>query len=65
LLRLLATKRRRRRRRVATAESNTTSEVQAKIPGGARLDIGNCKDGWLACHRDLARKNFQQGEYLS
>ena len=30
------------------AESNTTSEVLAKIPAGARLDVGDCNDGWCA-----------------
>jgi hypothetical protein len=30
------------------AEANTTSEVLAKIPTGARLDVGDCNDGWCA-----------------
>src|SRR5258707_1329739 len=30
------------------AEANTTSEVLAKMPAGARLDVGDCKDGWCA-----------------
>jgi hypothetical protein len=30
------------------AEANTTSEVLAKIPGGGRVDVGECKDGWCA-----------------
>jgi len=30
------------------AEANTTSEVMAKIPAGARIDVGDCKDNWCA-----------------
>jgi hypothetical protein len=30
------------------AEANTTSEVLAKIPGGTKLEVGDCKDGWCA-----------------
>jgi hypothetical protein len=30
------------------AESNTTSAVLAKMPVGARLDIGDCTGGWCA-----------------
>jgi hypothetical protein len=30
------------------AEANTTSEVLAKIPAGAKLEVGDCKDGWCA-----------------
>ena len=30
------------------AASNTTSEILAKIPGGARLDVGECREGWCA-----------------
>jgi len=30
------------------AEANTTSEVLAKIPAGARIDVGDCKDNWCA-----------------
>ncbi|HKS63098.1 MAG TPA: SH3 domain-containing protein, partial [Xanthobacteraceae bacterium] len=30
------------------AEANTASAVLAKMPAGARLDIGDCKDGWCA-----------------
>ena len=30
------------------AESNTTSEILAKIPGGARIDVGDCVEGWCA-----------------
>jgi hypothetical protein len=30
------------------AEANTTSEILAKIPGGARLDVGGCNAGWCA-----------------
>ena len=30
------------------AEANTTSEVLAKIPAGALLDVGDCNDGWCA-----------------
>ena len=30
------------------AEANTTSEVLAKMPAGARLDVGDCNDGWCA-----------------
>lgn len=30
------------------AASNTTSEVLAKIPAGAPLDVGDCTDGWCA-----------------
>jgi uncharacterized protein YraI len=29
-------------------EANTTSEVLAKIPAGARIEVGDCKDGWCA-----------------
>ena len=30
------------------AEANTTSEVLAKIPAGARVDVADCKDNWCA-----------------
>lgn len=30
------------------AEANTTSEVLAKMQAGARLEVGDCKDGWCA-----------------
>lgn len=30
------------------AESNTTSAIVAKIPGGARIDVGACAEGWCA-----------------
>jgi|KBSSwiStaDraftv2_1062776.scaffolds.fasta_scaffold474557_2 uncharacterized protein YraI len=30
------------------AEANTTSAVLAKMPAGARLEVGDCKDGWCA-----------------
>ena len=30
------------------AEANTTSEVLAKIPGGTKLEVGECRDGWCA-----------------
>ena len=30
------------------AEANTTSEVLAKMPAGARLDVGDCTEGWCA-----------------
>jgi SH3 domain-containing protein len=30
------------------AEANTTSEVLAKIPAGARVDVGPCQEGWCA-----------------
>ena len=30
------------------AEANTTSAVLTKIPGGARLEIGDCTEGWCA-----------------
>jgi len=30
------------------AEANTSSGILAKIPGGARLDIGDCTEGWCA-----------------
>ena len=30
------------------AEANTTSAIVAKIPGGARIDVGDCNDGWCA-----------------
>lgn len=30
------------------AASNTTSEVLAKIPAGAPIDVGDCTDGWCA-----------------
>ena len=30
------------------AEANTASAVLAKMSAGARLDIGDCKDGWCA-----------------
>ena len=30
------------------AASNTTSEVLAKIPAGAPIDVGDCNDGWCA-----------------
>jgi hypothetical protein len=30
------------------AEANTTSAVVTKIPGGARIDVGDCNDGWCA-----------------
>lgn len=30
------------------AEANTTSEILGKIPGGSRLDVGECRDGWCA-----------------
>ena len=30
------------------AEANTTSAIVTKIPGGARIDVGDCNDGWCA-----------------
>jgi hypothetical protein len=30
------------------AEANTTSDVLTKIPAGARLEVGDCNDGWCA-----------------
>ncbi len=30
------------------AEASTTSEVLGKMPAGARLDVGDCNDGWCA-----------------
>ena len=30
------------------AEANTTSDILAKMPAGARLDVGDCNDGWCA-----------------
>jgi hypothetical protein len=30
------------------AEANTTSAVLAKIPGGTKLEVGDCKDCWCA-----------------
>lgn len=30
------------------AEANTSSGVLAKIPAGARLDVGDCTEGWCA-----------------
>jgi hypothetical protein len=30
------------------ADANTTSEILAKIPAGARLDVGGCTAGWCA-----------------
>jgi hypothetical protein len=30
------------------AESNTTSEILGKIPGGSRVDVGTCESGWCA-----------------
>jgi hypothetical protein len=30
------------------AEANTTSAVVTKIPGGGRVDVGECNDGWCA-----------------
>ena len=30
------------------AEANTTSDVLAKMPAGARLDVGDCTEGWCA-----------------
>jgi hypothetical protein len=30
------------------AEANTTSAVVTKIPAGARLEVGDCNDGWCA-----------------
>jgi len=30
------------------AEANTTSAVVTKIPAGAPVDVGDCKDGWCA-----------------
>jgi len=30
------------------AEANTTSAILSKIPGGARLEIGDCTEGWCA-----------------
>ena len=30
------------------AEANTTSDVLAKIPAGARIDVGECNSGWCA-----------------
>ena len=30
------------------AEANTTSAILSKIPGGSRLEIGDCTEGWCA-----------------
>ena len=30
------------------AEANTASAVLTKIPGGARIDVGDCTEGWCA-----------------
>lgn len=30
------------------AEANTTSAVLAKIPGGSRIEVGDCTEGWCA-----------------
>ena len=30
------------------AEANTISAVLTKMPAGARIDVGDCKDGWCA-----------------
>jgi hypothetical protein len=30
------------------AEANTTSEILGKIPGGSRLEVGECSNGWCA-----------------
>jgi hypothetical protein len=30
------------------AEANTSSEIWGKIPGGSRLEVGECRDGWCA-----------------
>jgi hypothetical protein len=30
------------------AEANTTSEILGKIPGGSRIDVAECNNGWCA-----------------
>jgi hypothetical protein len=30
------------------ADPNTASDVLVKIPGGARIEVGECNDGWCA-----------------
>ena len=30
------------------AEANTSSAIVTKIPGGSRIEVGDCTDGWCA-----------------